>query len=114
MGENRETKTVKIKEHEAVIKTYLTAGERRVLRNALLTEMKLDILGDTPNIKEISPEIIEKSENKTIEQVVVSFDSSSENIVERMLAIKSEEFDEIMTEVNKVAQGEAFEVKKKK
>ena len=45
---------------------------------------------------------------------MVSFDSSSENITERMLAIKSDEFDVIMIEVNKVAQGEAFDIKKKK
>ena len=111
---DRETKEIKSGNHTVIVKTYLTAGERRVLRNVLLANLKFDLQEEKPDIKDFSPELLEQIENKTIEQVIVSFDGSSENILQRMLELKEKEFDDIMIEINKIAQGENFkEVKKK-
>lgn len=110
---DRETKTLEIAGHKVIIKTYLTAGERRSLRSLLLSSLKFDILEEKPDIKDFSPELIEKTEDKTIEIVVVSLDDSTENIFQRMMELKDNEFDAIMTEVNKVTQGEDLEGKKK-
>jgi len=109
----RETKVIKTENHQVEIKTYLTAGERREIRNVYLKGLKLNIEGVVPKISEFPPELITEAENKVIETVIVSIDGSKENILQRFLEFKIPEYEQVMAEIDKVSGGAEFEVKKK-
>jgi hypothetical protein len=109
---DRENKVIKTANHNVVIKTYLTAGERRAIRGVVLSKLKIDFDEDTPNIKDFTPEVVDLSENKTIETVIISIDDKTEDIVTRFLDFKVEEYDEVMKEVSKVAGGTDDSLKK--
>lgn len=103
----RETKKITTPLGKVVeLKTYLTAGEEKELRLIFLNGMKLDYDSETkkPVVKEMPGSLMNEAENRGIELMVVSFDGSSENILGRLLEIRSDEFDFIMEEINKIAK----------
>jgi len=110
---DRETKIIKTQNHQVEIKTYITAGEKRQLRDVLLKGMKINMEENTPKISELSPDIITEAENRAIEIVVVSIDGAKENILQRLLEFKNDEFDQVMEEVNKITSEVVYNVKKK-
>jgi hypothetical protein len=110
---DRETKIIKTQNHQVEIKTYITAGEKRQLRDVLLKGMKVNMEGDTPRISEFSPDVITEAENRAIEIVVVSIDGSRENILQRLLDFRAEEFDQVMEEIDKVTREVVYNTKKK-
>jgi len=103
----RETKKITTPSGKAVeLKTYLTAGEAKELSLVFLKGMKLDYDAETkkPIVKDISGSLINEAENRAIELIVVSFDGSNENILGRLLELKSTEFDFVMEEINKITK----------
>lgn len=103
----RETKTIKTPSgKEAKLKTYLTAGESKELSLVFLKGMKLDYDSETkkPIVKDISGSLMNEAENKAIELLVVSFDGSKENILDRLLELRTDEFDFIMKEINEITK----------
>ena len=109
----RETKTIKTPSgKEAVLKTYLTAGEKRQLRSVFLKGMQVDFKEGVPEIKDISGAILDEAENKAIELTVISFDGSQENILARLLELPIDEYDFIIEEINKITREKGFEEKK--
>ena len=111
---NRETKKVKIGEHEIELKTYLTVRESREIKDILLKNVKFEISGNEPKINDILPDIFNEMENKTISVIVVSIDSSTENILEKVLDFKNEEYEQLQKEMNIVTGEKELEIKKKK
>lgn len=101
----RETKEIKVGEHKVVLKTYLTVRENREIRDILLKNVKLGVDDGEAKIDTIPPEIISQIEDKTIEMVIFSFDDDKEKILDKVLELRSGEFTELMTEVNKVSGG---------
>lgn len=103
----RETKKIITPSEKVVeLKTYLTAGEAKELSLVFLKGMKLDYDAETkkPIVKDISGSLINEAENRAIELIVVSFDESNENILGRLLELKSTEFDFVMEEINKITK----------
>lgn len=78
---------------EIVLKEYVTARERNSLRSVLLSNMKFDTEGKELGQAELSGNTLELSETKMIEVIVVSYDGSNENIVDRLLDSTPEEYD---------------------
>jgi CRISPR/Cas system CMR-associated protein Cmr1 (group 7 of RAMP superfamily) len=109
----RETKKIKTENHVVEIKTYITAGEKRQLRDVLLKGLKMDIAGETPRISDFSPEIITEAENKAIEIMIVSIDGNKENIFQRFMEFRSDEYDQVMEEIDKITREVVYSVKKK-
>lgn len=101
--ETRKIKTLSGKEVE--LKSYLTARERNELRNIYLSNMKVGIEEDVPVLKEIPGSMVEQAERKLIELVVVSYDGSQENILERILDGSPEEYDFVVADANKIGKG---------
>jgi hypothetical protein len=100
----RETKKIKTPSGKEVeIKTYLTARERNELRAVFLKNMEVD--PTTNQIKEIKGSVIEEAERKILELAIVSYDGSSENIIERLLEGTPEDYDFVVAEVNKISTG---------
>jgi len=101
----RETKTIKTPSgKEIVMKTFLNARERNELRNVFLKEMKIE--SNTAQVKdEIPASVMDEAEKKLIEVAVISYDGSSENIVDRLLDSAPEEYDFVVAEANKIKSG---------
>lgn len=91
---------------ELVTKTYLTARERNELRSIWLSGMKTEFNeAGKPEVKEIKGDMIEKGEHKLIELGIVSYDSSSERILDRLLDATPEEYDFVTAELGKLNTG---------
>lgn len=110
---NRETKTIEtpIGHNKVEIKTYLTGRERRRLTDVYL-ESGIDVNADTHEIKGLKADLINKAQNVAWEVVVVSIDGSTENIIDTILDMRSEDTEFIVTEVNKITSNTSFEEKK--
>jgi len=87
---------------------YLTARERNELRNTYLSEMTAEI--DPQNLKEskvsgIRGSVYEKQEHTLIKLGVVSYDGKTENILDRLLDERPEEYDFVVKELDKALTG---------
>lgn len=106
-NQERETKTLKTPSgKELALKTYLTARERKQVKEALFSQMKG---GTNPDgqfeISELPASVMIQAEEATLKAVIVSYDGSAENILDRLLDSKTDEYDFVLSEVNKVAEG---------
>jgi 3-deoxy-D-arabino-heptulosonate 7-phosphate (DAHP) synthase class II len=82
----------------------MTAGERQQLKNVFLRGMKLDLSTGQPKVGEIDPKILNEAENKTIELMVVSINGEKGNILSKVLNWKTEDYDYLMSEINKLTK----------
>ncbi len=101
--ENKKIKTPAGK--ELILKPYMTARDRNSLRSVYLTGMKIENSEGELNFKEIPGGVIEEAEKKLIEISVLSYDGSTEKIVDRLLDGKPEEYDFVVAEANKLGTG---------
>lgn len=99
MDATRETKEVKIGEHVAVIKTYLTGREANEARAFLLTGMEVES-GSTERPK-IPLSTLIPHERKVLEMLLVSFDASTEAPIEKLEDLPSSEYDLFVAEIKK-------------
>ncbi len=104
---NRETKkltTPSGKEFE--VKTYLTAKERNELMAVFLEKVQVDPTTGEKKGDIFANELLDKGNRKVVELAVVSYDGSSENILERIENAghpqSSEDYDFIVAEANKL------------
>lgn len=111
---NGETKEIKTKSGVVVVlKTYLTGREMRELRDIFLRNAEMKTEGDTTKIEGLKGSIVTEVENKAIELAVVSLNGENENILESVLDLPAEDYEEIITEVNKISAFGAFAEKKR-
>lgn len=106
----RETKTIKLplSKMEAVLKTYLTGGEKRQIRNVFLNDAEFTSKGDQQELGGIKGSVVEQAENKAIEIVVVSVDSKTDGILAAILELHSKDYDFIIEAINKITADEDF------
>lgn len=99
---DRENKTVKTPlGKELVLKTYLTARERRELRNLYFSKSKINVSADGKNEMQMTDNsVLQEYEDTIIKLAVVSYDGSGENILDRLLDEKGEEMDFVMAQAN--------------
>ena len=88
---------------EVEIKTYLTARERNGLRESILGGVTIDPVTGEPKVAEITGKRFEEMEHDSILVLVISFDGSPDNIVERLLDGTVEDYDFVVAECNKKA-----------
>ena len=108
-----ERETIKLKTpqgKELVIKSYMTAKERNEIKRTFLEGVKIDPNQTTQEaeairMKELDASIMLQAERKTIEQLVISYDSKAEKILERLDESRPEEYDFVVSELNKVTKG---------
>lgn len=98
---DRETKTFKTTAGtELVIKTYLTGGEARQIEGKYLSMAKIDIKGDEPVFKELDLNVRFEVEKALIEMAIESVNGSKENVLQTILDLRSEEYEEVISELN--------------
>ena len=103
--QERETKTLTTPSgKEIVLKTYLTARERKQVREALFSQMKGSSTPDGEfQVSELPASVMIQAEEATINATVASYDGSAENVLPRLLDSKTEEYDFVLAEVNRVS-----------
>jgi hypothetical protein len=92
---------------KVVVKTYLTARESNQLRQALYAEIKMsmsDMETGKTEVKDIPATALLEQERKALEILIVNIDDSADNIADRLLDLRSEEYDAIVAEVNKITK----------
>lgn len=102
----RETKKLKTPlGKEVELRAYLTAGERRKIREAYLGAVRPEIGtdGKTTTAK-IDAQALSAAEDRLIEMSVASFDGSNENILQRLLDGAPEDYDFVVNEASKLKQ----------
>lgn len=103
----RQTKKVKAPSGKEVeLKTYLTARERRQIREAYLNSInpEIDVNGKA-TITSVSGEKLSAAEDKLLEVSIVSYDGSTENVLNRILDGDSpEDYDFIIKEAGALKQ----------
>jgi hypothetical protein len=97
---DRETKDIQIGGHTLVVKTYATAREHQAIQRALLKDAKFDVAGETPQLSDFDPTIMFEMQAETVRQMVVSMDGTAENLVDRCLDLPSDQFDELIAELD--------------
>lgn len=113
MINDRDTKEIvtPIGKQKVVIKEWLTGGEKRIVTNSLLKDVKLNSKENAGF--EISGEAISKAQDIAFETIVVSIDGKEGDIAKRLLDMRSEDFDFVVTEVNLITNPEKDEKIKK-
>lgn len=84
-------------EHKLLVRAYLSGEDRRANRRMIL---KLNDEGKTAKV-----EGIEEAENFMIEQIILSIDGKSEDIVNQVLKFKAEDYDFVVDTVNDISRG---------
>ena len=100
-----------IDNHEIILLSWLTGGEKRKITNSLLDNQDLQMSNTTQNFK-LSAELINNAQDIGFETVIVSINNKTENIVKTVLDMKSKDFDFVVNEIN-IITNEDNEVKKK-
>ena len=86
--------------HSVVFRTYITGGEKRQITEIYITAMRGKATG-----ADVEVSVEYQAENKAIEFAVVSLDGMTENLVERILDLPLEDFDEIRAQVKEITEG---------
>lgn len=101
----RETRKFKtIGGFEIEVKTFLTGGEARELRDVILahTEIKAGLDAKDVDIGAIRGTYIKEMEDKQIEIIVISVNGIKENILKNVLDLPSDDYNEVYAEIQKI------------
>lgn len=99
----RETKTISIGAHEVVLKTYLTAGEAKQIKQSYFEGSKVEIVGETPKLSDFNPNVQIIIEEATIKALVVSVDGATDKIIESVNNWKQDEYAKLVEAVEDIA-----------
>lgn len=91
---------------QAELKSYITAREYTALRDEMYKDVRMDAdpTGEM-HVKDLTGESIIKMERKAIEMVLVSYDGSTENCMERLLDGTPADYNFVVKEANEVTKG---------
>ncbi|MCK9543323.1 MAG: hypothetical protein M0R03_14975 [Novosphingobium sp.] len=109
--ENRETIIIKtpISNAEVVLKSWITGREKREINNVLFKDVEFE--GQSYRI---GGEKLAQLKDKTIEIVVVSINGVTENVLDILLDMRSEDYDYVLSKVDEITSDRASEELKKK
>ena len=93
----RETKKIVLEKSrkEIEVKTYITSREKRAIDAIFLGGQSISIGTDGQNNVQMNAILVQQAQEKALELLTVSFDGSSELIVDRILDLPAEHADEI-------------------
>ena len=107
-----ETKTMKIGEHTVEVKEYITGKDQREYQGVLYGKMKLSAdsltIGNTvvpkegnvtPKIDAIPADVLLELDTKMIELLVVSLDGDKQDLINRVDALRAEDYNTLIGEL---------------
>jgi hypothetical protein len=98
------TITTPIEKHEIVLKSYITGREYRQINTAFMRDVEIEAnaKGETPTMKGLKGSAVEEYENAQLKHVVISIDGSLENVLERILDMRIEDYEFIAKKVRNI------------
>lgn len=112
MEQKRETKEITtINGHKIVMHTYITGFEKRAISEALFSEASMNPNGNEMIVSGLKGNAVFKSENEALRLIIVSVDGSTEDIVTKVLSLRSEDADDVLKAINEVTEGKKKEIK---
>lgn len=93
-----------IGKHKIVLKTYLTGREQRAIEAVFLGSVDWDVQTQTVKSK-FTVQTAQLAENETIKQQVVSIDGKTENVLDLILDMRSEDFAFVKDQLQKLSLG---------
>jgi len=108
MENERETIEVEtpIEKHKVVLKKWLTVRERRAILRPYLEGMQFNLKGESGENLEVAginpADLTEKVENIMIETIIVSVDGDSENVLEKVLNMRTGDWEFLKKKLNEV------------
>lgn len=97
--------------HVVELKEYLTGREKRQVKNALWHGKNMQIKDGKGESDPVPMDDIDASTDKTIELMVVSLDGSKENVLDRVLDLPGNDYDEILEKIEEITGPVAAEKK---
>ena len=101
-----------VSKQKVIIKAWLTGREKREINSVLFAETSFSTEQlKNPDIA-INSNLINKMQDKLLETVVISVDDKTDKVVETILDMRSQDFDFVISEIDKVTKSDE-ELKKK-
>ncbi len=101
-----------VKGHKVVLRSWITGRESQKIDSAMFKGV-----GTTGDGKRLQPKLsdtmLADQENKSIEVVVVSVDGKDNNLVDVVLNMRKADYDYVLSEVDRVVNGDVPEKKEK-
>jgi hypothetical protein len=110
--EDRETIEVEtpLKKHQVVLKSWINGREKQKIDGALFKGMETSSDQDKPTPK-LNDSFLANQTNAAIQNIVVSVDGNSTNVLDRVLDMRAQDYEFVKDEVNKIVEGDLDEKK---
>jgi len=95
------TITTPVDKKIVVLKSFINGREKRALTSVFLNG-EIDFSADAKNIKGIKGSLIETAEDLSIKTIVISVDGKSDDVVNAVLNMHSQDYTFIIGEINKI------------
>lgn len=101
----RETKKIQSpNKHEIEIYTYATGREVRVIEGKYYAKAKLDLVAGQPKITDMDLSAQFEVEQEMVRLLVKSVDGKTENILDTVLDLRSEDYEFIIASLNEITK----------
>lgn len=90
------------------LKPYITARDKRAIRDILLSSTNINPTG---GISGVNTSAINKAEDKTFEIVVLSIGGSMDKILDRIMDLQGQDYDYLLKKVGEITEGLSEEKK---
>lgn len=104
----RSTKKIKTPGgYEIEMRDYITGREYRLIQSVFLSGMEVRVgVEGTPEMNNaMKPEMIDLAQDKTIEILIVSVNGNKENVLQSVLDMPKDDFDQVVAAMNEVSNG---------
>lgn len=105
MENTKETKELVVGANTFVVRTYLTGREVRNIQSAMMSSLEMKQKNGEAEITGFKGEMLALQEDKQIQTVVVSVNGSTDNILNFVLDLPKEEYDQVVAYVKEVSEG---------
>jgi hypothetical protein len=86
------------------LKCWLTGRDRRAIDSIFYGDLEIGIKGNAPEIGGIKGGLYNKAQDKAIEIMVVSVNGNNEDVLNKVLDMKDEDFNFVLAEVDKITK----------
>ena len=87
------------------LKTYITGREKRAIESVYYRDVEMTATGGEQTVKGFKAAAIEEAQNTAIATVVVSIDGSPDDILNRVLEMKLEDYEAVLAAIEEVTAG---------
>jgi hypothetical protein len=106
----RATREIRTKgDHKVVFHDYITGREQRSIQEVFLRKVEISRVSQADGktdagVSGFSAAAIAEAQDLAFKLLIVSMDDSNENIVQRVLDLPAEEFDEVVAVINEITE----------